>query len=380
MLFTAVHHLKHVVHVCMLQIFERKSKMTNTFTNQDFVNLLIIYFRNGENQREAARRFSEYYPERPAPSHQVVGRLLTRFMETGSVAEKKRSGRPKSTTDDNATIDVLASVNVRPKLSLRHRSVECGSSKDSVHRILKANHIRPYKTKLVHELRVGDPHRRLEFCHWASTRINEDPSFTKRLIFSDESTFVRHGQISRHWTYHWSNTNPHNITEAHTQYVEKLNVWCAIWDDVVIGPFFIQGNLTGQRYRELLNEQVWPVLEPLLDANADLDPYFMHDGAPAHNALIAREWLHERFPNRWVGREGPIPWPARSPDLTPMDFFLWGYLKNVVYPANSIDELRESIITNVHAITRNTLQSLQQAWAEKLDLCIANNGAHFEHL
>ena len=34
------------------------------------------------------------------------------------------------------------------------------------------------------------------------------------------------------------------------------------------------------------------------------------------------------------GRGGPLEWPARSPDLTPMDFWLWGYLKEKVCAHN----------------------------------------------
>ena len=29
-------------------------------------------------------------------------------------------------------------------------------------------------------------------------------------------------------------------------------------------------------------------------------------------------------------RDGPIPWPPRSPGITPLDFFLWGYVKDIV--------------------------------------------------
>ena len=43
------------------------------------------------------------------------------------------------------------------------------------------------------------------------------------------------------------------------------------------------------------------------------------------------KWLDEHFPDRWIGRRGFVEWPARSPDLTPLDFFLWGVLKNQVF-------------------------------------------------
>ncbi|CAF3965972.1 unnamed protein product [Rotaria sordida] len=70
-----------------------------------------------------------------------------------------------------------------------------------------------------------------------------------------------------------------------------------------------------------------------------------HDGAGPHYAIIIREWLDEHFPDRWIGRRGPYDWPARSPDLSPCDFFLWGYLKDTVFkkPLITIQELKQRI-------------------------------------
>ena len=44
-----------------------------------------------------------------------------------------------------------------------------------------------------------------------------------------------------------------------------------------------------------------------------------------------REYLNESFPNRWLGRGGPVAWPPRSPDLTPLDYYLWSHMKMLVY-------------------------------------------------
>jgi hypothetical protein len=54
----------------------------------------------------------------------------------------------------------------------------------------------------------------------------------------------------------------------------------------------------------------------------------------AHYAVIVHNWLDERFSGRWIGRHDPFEWPARSPDLTPCDFLLWGYLKDIVLLKN----------------------------------------------
>ena len=44
-----------------------------------------------------------------------------------------------------------------------------------------------------------------------------------------------------------------------------------------------------------------------------------------------REYLDVAYPNWWLGRAGPVAWPPRSPDLNPLDFYLWGRLKTLVY-------------------------------------------------
>ncbi|KAL4131065.1 hypothetical protein QTP88_008416 [Uroleucon formosanum] len=62
-----------------------------------------------------------------------------------------------------------------------------------------------------------------------------------------------------------------------------------------------------------------------------LNPRSSHDGALAHNAHIIRDHLNRVYEGKWFGTYGPIEWPARSPDITPLDFFLWGHLKTIVY-------------------------------------------------
>ncbi|EFN82476.1 hypothetical protein EAI_06335, partial [Harpegnathos saltator] len=61
------------------------------------------------------------------------------------------------------------------------------------------------------------------------------------------------------------------------------------------------------------------------------DVWFQQDGASPHYGRIVRNYLNDTFPNRWIGRRGTIEWPPRSPDIAPLDFFLWGYIKNKVY-------------------------------------------------
>ncbi|CAK1578802.1 unnamed protein product [Parnassius mnemosyne] len=74
--------------------------------------------------------------------------------------------------------------------------------------------------------------------------------------------------------------------------------------------------------------------------------WFQHDGAPPHVVRFVRECLNELFDDRWTGRLGLHAWPPRSSDLTPLDFFLWGYVKERVFnrECDSADEMRQRIV------------------------------------
>lgn len=110
---------------------------------------------------------------------------------------------------------------------------------------------------------------------------------------------------------------------------------------------------------------------------------YQHDGCPAHFRRGVREFLNRNYPQRWIGRGGPIPWPARCPDLTPCDFCLWGHMKELVYPANStinnVEELRQKILNAAQQIKETLTSRVTKSEIRKrLRACIRNRGSHFE--
>ena len=79
---------------------------------------------------------------------------------------------------------------------------------------------------------------------------------------------------------------------------------------------------------------------------------------------ICNIWfLDETFPNRWIGRDGPTPWPPQSPDITPLDFSLWRYVKHKVFstPVPDITNLKARITDAFATITEDMLEN---TWRE----------------
>jgi hypothetical protein len=66
------------------------------------------------------------------------------------------------------------------------------------------------------------------------------------------------------------------------------------------------------------------------------------------------------FPGRWFGRDGPNPWSLRLPDIVPLDFFLWGYVKGIIYktPVTSLDELKLRIFAAIETLTSQMLENI----------------------
>jgi hypothetical protein len=92
----------------------------------------------------------------------------------------------------------------------------------------------------------------------------------------------------------------------------------------LIGPYFFEDN-AADRYVEILHN----FLEPELRRRGiDLrTTWFQQDGATAHTAGASMNVVREMFPQHIILRYGHVQWPARSPDLSQCDYFVWGTLK-----------------------------------------------------
>jgi len=90
--------------------------------------------------------------------------------------------------------------------------------------------------------------------------------------------------------------------------------------------------------------------------------------------------LDVTFPNRWIGRDGPTPWPPRSPDITLLDFFLWRYVKDKVFstPVPDITNLKARITDAFATVTEDMLENTRKETDYRLDVIRATKLVHVE--
>ncbi|GFW14745.1 uncharacterized protein TNCV_1562081 [Trichonephila clavipes] len=164
------------------------------------------------------------------------------------------------------------------------------------------------------------------------------PDFHKRILFSDVAQFWLNGYVNKQNCRIWSEANPQVYVET-PLHPENLTVWCALWAGGIIGAEFQQ------------------------------------DGATRHTARATIDLLKDTFGDRLISRFGPVNWPPRS--LTPLDYFLWGYVKSLVYAdkPQMLNYLEDNIRGVIADIRPQMLEKVIENWTSWLDYIRASRGS-----
>lgn len=88
--------------------------------------------------------------------------------------------------------------------------------------------------------------------------------------------------------------------------------------------------------------------------------------------------LHERFEGMVISRRGDVNWPPRSCDLTPLDYFLWGYLKSQVYAnrPQSTNALKDNITKTIAEIQPDLCGRVIENWSTRINAIVRSRGGH----
>lgn len=328
-----------------------------------------------QSTTEVRQRFQEEY-DRPPPMHITIRRIHAKFRRHGYLQHAKYPHQ-RETTDERNQNRVLAYFEENPTTSLRQACSALDITYYAVQRILKDVRLKAFRLTPLHGLFPADLQRRVAACQIFAQMVEMDPEVLHRMFFSDEAGFHVDGRVNTSSCRIWAFENPHAGREFQRD-SPKVNVWCGVTARHVVGPFFfMEPTVTHNNYLDMLVNYVIPILE---DLDIVQNGYFMQDGAPPHWAFVVRDYLTEVFHMRWIGRGGPLPWPARSPDLTPCDFAVWGIVKDHVYrtPVRDIPDLRDRIEAAFHLFDEALLSRIFNTMVDRWHRCIETGGIQVE--
>ncbi|GFW71533.1 transposable element Tc3 transposase [Trichonephila clavipes] len=198
------------------------------------------------------------------------------------------------------------------------------------------------------------------------TQLTTSSVGTGRLgVKCHEAHFWLNGYVNKQNCRIWSEANPQVYVET-PLHPEKLTVWCALWAGGIIGLYFFKNDeghnvtVNDDRYRAMITNFFIPELN-----NQDVqEQWFQQDGATCHTARATIDILKDTFGDRLISRFGPVNWPPRSCDLTPLDYFLWGYVKSLVYAdkPQTLDHLEDNIRRVIADIRPQMLEKVIENW------------------
>ena len=158
----------------------------------------IVLLRASHTARKTAEIFNDQHPDRASPlSLTTVCKIFKKFIETGSVVDKKSTGRPHSAINEANQQAVLDRVQVDPHVTTRAMARGMGISAGSVVGILKNLKFHPYKNQILHKMKPADYSNRICFHDNILSKVESLPNFHLNILWTDQSVFTLQGLMSK---------------------------------------------------------------------------------------------------------------------------------------------------------------------------------------
>ena len=109
---------------------------------------------------------------------------------------------------------------------------------------------------------------------------------------------------------------------------------------------------------------------------------FQQDGATCHTAEATLDVLRPVFEDRIISSRTNVVWPTRCCGLTPLDYYLWGAVKDKCYAdkPETIDALKDNILAAIGEIQLHTIDNVLKNWADRVGYCMASRGSHLNEI
>ena len=317
------------------------------------------------------------------PNDAMIYRIVQKFTIHGTVVDRRLKNIPHRAA--RITSEQIKKVTKfytrRQRISIRVAGRRLFISHNRVFKILrKYLKKRAFKARRVEGLTDSQKQRRVNDVK-SLLSIPNLMNFISRVWFTDESWFTVDGIRTKKDKKYWALSQDSVRPLVYQSHPVKILVWAAISSKGLIGPYFFEGNVNQVTYQECLR---WFIKE-LRRRKMFKSSIIMQDGATPHTALSTREFLRKTFRYRVVGKFFAHSWPPYSPDLTPADFVLWPYLKNLVYttnnPFNSVTSLKRKITLAFRWATRSNDSScphgahLTSEVRRRWELCVQQEGS-----
>lgn len=352
--------------------------MPHEYSAQHQADIHFVYGFCDGNATAAVREYQRRFPGRRVPDIRTFINIHRRFCEIGIRPRRPERAINLSVAQENRIMNLIIHD---PTLSTRRVGRIVGVSHKLVWKLWKRYGLHAYHYRKSQGIIPPDHFSRIVFCQRMNQELINNPILLQKILWMDEAQFTRAGVFNSKNQVQWHESNPNLHWQASHQTEFSVNMWAGVFNNQLIGPIEIPHRLNADNYLEFLRNVTSFEFFEQVDLQTLRTMWLQHDGAPAHYGTQVREYLNATFPGRWIGRGSTnIAWPARSPDLTPLDFYVWGTLKEKVYSVQI--QNREQLLDRISQAAEQIRQmsvNLNGQIRTRLNICVEKEGGHFEN-
>ena len=297
----------------------------------------------------------------------VPRRTVDNWVLSGFPLERKKGSGRKSKLSARQSRMICRTALRNPTISLSELKTCVNVSKQTVARVLSRNHICSRKRKCQIILTAEQKKKRLD---WAMRFcLYRVPSW-RRIVFSDESRVSLHTKDGRLrlWIRSQQSMPAHQVVPLEHSGGGGLLIWGAIWFGGRSELKFFRTTMNSERYLDLIESHVYPLSEQLGDPSVDWT--FMDDNAPPHRSHLVTAY-------KALAGIRTLKWPAKSPDLNPIEN-IWSLLKlkvrRQVAHGTTLIQLEEIIKEAWASIPQEAIDNLVQGMSSRVQKLLASRG------
>ena len=167
--------------------------------------------------------------------------------------------------------------------------------------------------------------------------------------------------------------------ECSVQGGRKVMFWAGLINGDVILHWFPEGTTVNQQvYLEMLQNVVWPRVRVVASRRGYL---MQQDGATCHTTVMVRNWLKSKFRDRVKSRFTTHPWPAKSADHSPLDFWFWSVCLAELRrnPPTSLEELQATVEEYSNSLGEEEIKKACRHIMTRAKACLRARGGAFEY-
>lgn len=302
--------------------------------------------------------------------------IAKRFNDGAESVERKEKTAHKPIRNKAFISRVQKSINKNPSTSIRKLSKDMNVSHYTMRRVICDDlRYKSYVLKVRQMLSASMKEKRVAKCSVLLASIKHEAAGKLR-FFSDEKIFTVDAKVNRR-NDRWLAQDPEDVPViGQTKFPASVHVFMSVSSKGHVMPphFFLKGqNVNKEVYLDLLIK----VVKPWMDKCSNGRPYvFQQDSAPAHTSNLVQGWLEENLPMFWSKHF----WPPNSPDLNPLDYYVWGTLERETNKSshNTVESLKRAITTAAANMLADEVEHACSRFRKRIEQVIEAKGSWIE--